>query len=274
MGAITHGRRSWFNSPGRLAGQMAAVVGASGILVISGQLPAWAATDPYSSNPYGYDVSYPQCPGNSVPTAPAGETYSFAIVGVGGGRPFTSNTCAAAEATAAIDGNISNLAFYFNTGYAGAYGRNIDSTCSDDVNQGNDDGVFNGVKGHTLSQDQNAWEIGCSEALYAQNNAPSTSTSTSMWWADVETGNSWSTNTSLNDFALDGLSFEMQQFGAAGGGGFYSYTSAWDKIAGSGFIPTPAENGNWLAFAGNFNTVSYFVVQDGTSGGADSDLGY
>lgn len=166
---------------------------------------------------------------------------------------------------------MANIALYFNTGYSGAYGRNINSTCANDVSAGNDDNVFGTVRGRTLSQDQNAWEIGCSEALYAQANAPAITPT--MWWADVETGNSWSTNTSLNDFTIDGLSYQMQQGGVLGG--FYSYTSAWTKIAGAGFTPTPTENGNWVAFAGDsLNNVANLVVQNGTSGGADSDLGF
>lgn len=249
----------------------AVAVGAAVGVLAGGSVPAWATTsDPYSSTPYGYDVSYPQCPGTSVPAAPNGENYSFAIVGVGGGRPFTSNSCAGAETLAATQFGISNVALYFNTGYAGAYSRNITGACVTDA-AADPYGVFTGLKGHALSADQEAWEIGCSEALYAQANAPAVTPT--MWWADVETGNSWSTNTSLNDFTIDGLSYGMQAGGLLGG--FYSYTSAWSKIAGSGFTPTPAESGNWVAFTGDtLNNVNNFVVQNGTSGGADTDLGY
>lgn len=274
MAAKRTSRRSMFGRRGLLALRTAIAVGASASVVAVGAGPAWAApTDPYSTTPYGYDVSYPQCPGNSVPTAPVGDTYTFAIVGVGGGRPFTSNSCASTEVAAAKKG-ISNIALYFNTGYSGAYGRNIDTaTCAADVSNGTDDQVFAGITGHALSTDQKAWEIGCSEALYAQANAP-TSVTPTMWWADVETGNSWSTNTSINDFAIDGLSYQMQKAGTSGGGGFYSYTSAWTKIAGQNFTPTPAEDGNWVAFAGNtLNSVKNFVTQNGKSGGADTDLG-
>ena len=56
---------------------------------------------------------------------------SFAIIGVGGSRPFTSNSCASTEiAAAAAVTSITNIAYYFNTGYAGAYGRDTSSTCS------------------------------------------------------------------------------------------------------------------------------------------------
>ncbi len=255
---------------GAAAGRAAAVIGASVAVLAVGQLPAAAATDPYPSGSSGYDVSYPQCPGT---TAPSG-SYGFAIVGVGGGRPFTSNSCAGAEAAAAAAAGISNVAYYFNTGYAGAYGRDISTTCSNDVSTGMDDGVFANLKGHVLSEDQKAWEIGCSEALYAQS-ITSTMPTPTMWWADIETGNSWSTNTALNDFVIDGLTYQMAAAGAPGGAGIYSYTSAWDRIAGTGSVPTPAENGNWLAFTGNFNSATPYLLQGGTtSSGIDTDTAY
>ena len=99
---------------------------------------------------------------------PGGENYTFAIVGVGGGRSFTSNSCAGTEVAAATgDSNITNVALYFNTDYSGGYGRNINSACANDA-IGYPYSVFNGIRGvHALSAAQKAWEIGCSEALYA-----------------------------------------------------------------------------------------------------------
>ncbi len=123
---------------------------------------------------------------------------------------------------------------------------------------------------HALSAAQRAWEIGCSEALYAKTKPPAVTPT--MWWTDVETGNSWSTNTYVNDFAIDALSYAMQAGVALRS--FYSYTSALNKVAGKGSTPTPAESGSWVVFAGNIlNGVSSFVAQNGTSGGGDIDLG-
>ena len=164
-----------------------------------------------------------------IPAPPSGENYAFAIVGVGGGRPFTSNSCTGTEVAAATgDSNITNVALYFNTGYAGAYGRNINSACANDA-IGYPYTVFNGIKGdHALPAAQKAREIGCSEALFAKTNAPTVAPT--MWWADVETGNSLSTNTSVND----ALSHAMQAGGVLRS--FYSYTSAWNKIAGQALL--------------------------------------
>ncbi len=231
------------------------------------QAPADAASDPYAGGGYGYDVSSPQCSGTF---SPIGGGYSFAIIGVGGGRPFTANSCAAAEVSAAQKAGVTNIALYFNTGYAGAYARNILGACTTAVVN---DPVFGGLKGHSLAQAQQAWEIGCSEALYAKN--LDVSSKPTMWWADIETGNSWSTNITLNDFTIEGISYQMQVEGASGGGGFYSYASAWNKIAGPGHVPPTPETGNWDASTGpSFNSVVNEVVQDGTVNGVDYDLGY
>ncbi len=247
--------------------QAAAVIAASAAALTAGSLPASAATNsPYTSGTNGYDVSYPQCPGTTAPSAASGTTYTFAIIGIGGGRPFTSNTCASAETATATGSGITNISYYFNTGYAGAYAKSILKPCATEAASGAD-GVFAGLAGHALKADQQAWEIGCSEALYAQDNAPTVAPT--MWWADVETGNSWSTNTTLNDFTLDGLSYQMQTGGAIGG--FYSYGSAWNKIAGTSHVPTPAENGNWTVGSGNFNTATQYVTQTGSFDGVDTD---
>ncbi len=45
-----------------------------------------------------------------------------------------SNSCAGTEVAAATgDSNITNVALYLNTGYTGAYGRNINSACANDA---------------------------------------------------------------------------------------------------------------------------------------------
>lgn len=257
-----------FTVKSRWAVRAAAAGSATLALLVATQVPAGAATDPYGAGGgNGYDVSYPQC---SSAFNPTGLGYGFAIIGVGGGRPFTANSCAAAEVAAAQQAGITNIALYFNTGYAGAYARDISKACVSEVGS---DPVFGGLTKHALSQAQQAWEIGCSEAAYAAG--LDVLASPTMWWADVETGNSWSTSTTLNDFTIEGMSYQMQQEGAPGGGGFYSYASAWARIAGSGYVPPTAETGNWDAFTGEtFNTVKNEVVQDGTLNGVDFDLGY
>ncbi|MHB1508582.1 MAG: hypothetical protein ACYCST_12765 [Acidimicrobiales bacterium] len=241
--------------------------------VLAWAVPAGAATATSTSNPYlsgssGYDVSYPNC----SETPPSG----FAIVGLGGGRPFKTNSCLASEwATAQTSAGTPAPALYFNTGYAGAYSRDIiQSAC----------GIYNGpglagISKHDQRTYTTAWEIGCSEAAYADGVAAANGESPSMWWADIETGNSWSTNKIVNQYTVDGLSSEMQKIAPSSGlAGVYSYPASWDKIVGSGFTPTPPFQGDWgptLTCKGSgFGGATVWIIQGRTSSsGVDTDSG-
>ena len=98
-----------------------------------------------------------------------------------------------------------------------------------------------------------------------------------MWWADIETGNSWSTDKTVNQYTVDGLSYEMQQ-PASGVAGVYSSPSSWDKIVGSGFAAYPPFAGDWgptlsCASPSGFDRSPVWIVQSGTSSGVDLDTG-
>jgi len=91
-----------------------------------------------------------------------------------------------------------------------------------------------------------------------------------MWWADVETGNSWSTNTTYNDLAIDGLAYEMSALSTTtgAGGGVYSTPAMWSQIAGAGFVPTPGVAADWQPAsacpASGFTGSPVWLRQDGT----------
>jgi hypothetical protein len=196
---------------------------------------AGAATSPYSGS--GYDASYPsaQCSASAYPGG-------FAIIGLGGGRPFTTNSCLAHEwAMASASGTSAVPSLYFNTGYAGAYAKQITAGCKNAVANAP---IPAGTTGHQKSVEQQAWEIGCSEAAYAAAHQPGTP---AMWWADIETGNSWSANTTDNDLAIDGIAYQMSTLPAAAGAavGVYSTPAMWNQIAGPGFVSTPAVTADW-----------------------------
>ena len=228
---------------------------------------AAATTNPYVGS--GYDVSFPNC-GESAGNA------GFAIVGVGGGRAFTSNSCAGSEWATAIKAG-TPVSLYYNTGYAPSFAQQIISTCITDVNFA---GAFGNLSGHRLAQAEQAWEIGCSEASYAASYAASLKASDGTpvsWWADVETGNSWSKNTTLNQFTLDGMSYFMNTATGAIGGGFYSSPSMWAKITGvsSGhWDTTPPMSGSWVA-GGTCSSLmggsDPWLIQTGTSNNIDQD---
>ncbi len=247
----------------------AVVVVATFLAVGLTPLSASAATTTNVYSGSGYDVSYPNCT-DSVPTGS-----SFGIVGMTGGRPFSTNGCAATEWNGAL-GLSTGPSAYFNTGYAGAYAKSITSTCSSASQKA---GVYGTLAKHALAQAEQAWAVGCSEVDWARSVLSTvTSGAPAMWWADIETGNSWSLTTSLNRFTIDGISFEMQQ-GSLTLGGVYSTSASWIKITGSAtWTPTPVPTANWVAGAAGCPSSSPFnpgsptwLAQTGQTGGVDVD---
>ncbi len=261
-----------------------AILPLSAVLVLQ-VLPASAATatNPFPAGQTGYDASYPQCPQLSSTSGA-----SFAIIGLGHGRPFTENSCAPTlwgQATT-FNSTGSEIAAYFNTGYSGAYSKDITTPCLDA--EGNQ-----GITGnpHVVSQEEQAWAIGCSEADYAMAYALSFSSGAvnpAMWWADVETGNSWSTNVLLNQWTINGITDELatpvNSAVAVEGGhpvGIYSYPAAWNSITGGGSYQPTSSDASWLAgtssstcsnSAANFDGQPLWVLQyGGFPGGGDQD---
>lgn len=197
-------------------------------LVVPLASPASATNSYYGGS--GYDASYPQCAATSSPPG-------FAIIGLGHGRPFTANTCASSEVSLAPGPNIS---FYFNTGYALAYAKSDYGDCKTaSLTQ------YPSVSGHLQSQMQAAWAIGCSESEYAMKVAPAGVTPVA-WWADIETGNSWSSNTVLNTATIDGMVWELHPSGASIPVGVYSTPSMWHQITGTGYVNSGI-NADWQA---------------------------
>jgi len=181
---------------------------------------------PYASGATGYDVSYPDCSRSSPPPG------SFGIVGVTHGRPFTVSGCVAAEYRwAAADATAPRL--YFNTAYSGAYQKDITATCQASIPA-------------TLTDraQRQGWATGCSEADYALSHSPGTA---AMWWLDVETSNSWSTNNLLlNREAIQGaVSFIQQHVSVPVG--IYSSGSWWTTITGAGDWNPTGASADWLA---------------------------
>ena len=226
------------------AGAITALVAMTGVVPLAQS--AGAATISYSGS--GYDASYPQ--GNSTP--PLGMT--FAIIGVTHGRPFTTNPYASNQFGSVTAGPNS---LYFNTGYALAYAKSDTTTCTSGSLKYNPAGA----SGHTLSALRAAWAIGCSEASYAVSNEPGIP---AMWWADVETGNSWSNDTALNQATIMGIVDEMTGHGNLIG--IYSTPSMWASITGSNFV-VPGVSGDWQAGLKTCtaSTTGFTLINDSTS---------
>ena len=171
-------------------------------------LAAGIGTTAVALGRYGNDISWPQC-GGAFP-AKAG----FGIVGVNGGRPFTQNACLSAEWQWALS-NKGAPAYYMNLS-----------------NPGTTDPAG----------------YGASAAAYALNYASSATGASSavshVWWIDVETANTWSSNQSQNVAVIQGALTYLKQH-TAKAVGVYSTGYQWGVITGGVRLGAPV----WAAGA-------------------------
>jgi len=176
----------------------------------------------------GNDVSYPQC-GKSLPTNQA-----FGIFGVNDGLANTTNPCLATEITWAQSstGTTSQpkAALYVNTANPGNLGvadwpmSNVDPVTG--LIDADPYGACTG--GDTAAC---AWQYGWNMADLDAQERGVTGPAAYRWWLDVETGNSWESNTVNNRADLEGMVAYFQGLGATVG--VYSTSYEWSKIAGT-----------------------------------------
>lgn len=233
-----------------------AVFGALGLVTLVATVTAaTTVSDPYVGAT-GYDVSYPNC--SATPTG------QFGIVGVNRGRPFTLNSCFGREYSAAF--KTTSASAYINTGYSGAYRKNITPAC------------VSAVPTNLTGSYAQAWEIGCSEAAYSVANDGGVAPA--VWWLDVESGNSWSTsNLVLNQDAIQGAVSHLAALNP--NVGVYSDAAYWRAITGGSSWTPSGLVADWVAAGGcptatsntAFTSSPVWLAQNGTSGGVDSDLG-
>jgi major membrane immunogen (membrane-anchored lipoprotein)/ribosomal protein L21E len=187
---------------------------------------------PLSPTSTGYDISFPQC-GYAYPSAPG-----FGVVGVNGGKPFTTNKCLASELTWAKGAANQQPAFYVNTANGGPDNGNWPSS------QQTPD-VCAGANSVPCSYDYgwNAAKYDFAAALTAESTdgatSPNQSAISSPWWLDVETGNAWEVKSNFygptaaayaNDKAM--IEGEIASLASAGATnvGVYSTSQQWRAI--------------------------------------------
>ncbi len=215
-----------------------------------------------SSTPTGYDVSYPQC-GKTLPSGAA-----FAIVGVNDGLANNLNPCLGPSSSYAsftqselywavassVGGTTQpHASLYVNTADPGnAYNG---SPISDWPSSGSTPygacttTLVNLSTGPTYlgaNSDACAWQYGDnmaaadasrlqSAAVAINGQAPPTLVPTTPagypWWLDVETGNTWQSDTTMNVADLQGMIAGLQAAGAMTVGA-YSTSSQWKTITG------------------------------------------
>jgi len=181
----------------------------------------------------GNDISWPQC--NKLNRLPTG--HAFGIVGVNGGRANTSNPCMSQEITWANQSTGKTAqpktAFYVNTGNPGDVTPAVGDwpTSNRDivnptVTDSNPYGTCAGANDAAC-----AWQYGynMANADAALRQVPTPATY--HWYLDVETSNSWSTNTANNAADLEGMVAYFKSIGVAPG--LYSTSYQWGIIVGS-----------------------------------------
>lgn len=167
----------------------------------------------------GYDVSWPQCT-SSGSSSPGG---AFAIVGVNDGKPFTGNPCLTSQVATA--GSVP-VSFYENTANPGprspnwpAGGAGLPKPCP----------VQKRYSGTALLNC--AYDYGWNSAYAGFANAPNAAGS--QWWLDVESANSWMTNTAANVQDIQGAVDYLSSRVTATNVGIYTNSSSWSSITGS-----------------------------------------
>jgi len=179
---------------------------------------------------HGYDVSWPQC-GESLPVD--GEVR---VVGVNGGKPFEDNPCLADQYRWANEAP--TAAFYMNTSNPGTA-----STVVDWYNQKSPNALCS-----RSDEAACAFNYGYNAAKHAFATAlrETRAASQHMWWLDVETTNSWSSDKAANTAGVLGAVAYLRTQGVPVG--IYSTGYQWGQITGGAAL---VEVPNWVAGARN-----------------------
>jgi hypothetical protein len=183
-------------------------------------VPIYAAVPNYIVGQTGVDISWPKA-NCQIPTR---FLRSWAIVGVDGGLDFTKNLCMRSEAN-----RVSNYTLYANTGYPDStFGRS-----------------FSTMPYHCASGDIHclAYDYGYANGVYTVQYAASEGIHSTMWWLDVETDNSWTSNVYSNRASIAGEAAGIMHETVIGKVGVYSYPGQWNLITGNWRNGLP----NWTA---------------------------
>jgi len=172
-----------------------------------------------------YDISWPQCPD----TFPEGE-FSFAVIGLTGGRPFTSNAC-------------------FSPQYAWARSveQHPDVYINLDFPRPGRPEAANGPYGVCAGDDDwcRGYNYGYASAKDAVARARLAGVTPGRYWFDVEMENYWSDSARNNSQVVRGALDYFLDFNLPIG--IYGTYYQWDLITG-GYIP-PGKLPIWVAGA-------------------------
>jgi hypothetical protein len=197
----------------------------------------------------GYDISYPQCGGLFPANA------AFGIVGVNKGIVFSPNPCLGngnGPSELAWAGGV-QAQLYANTGNPGPgpsihwpNGQTFPLACNTGTSPGSDTRNCAYDYGWNAATDSYQTAVRAYISLGLASAGATSTPQPNRWWLDVETGNSWRTDASLNVAALQGAVAYLQSVGALGIG-FYSTQSQWNQITGGTAVFSPLPS--WVAGA-------------------------
>lgn len=187
--------------------------------------PAVAAQARSAATPTGNDLSYPQC-GKSYPSAQA-----FGIVGVNGGKASNFNPCFSSEwawAQTSKGGTAQPPAQrYVNTGNPGDVLAQYNVTDWPTSSVPAD--PYGTCSGTWTDDLPCSWEYGYERALDDINFVGNSS---GAWWLDIETSNSWTTDSAKNQASLEGMVYALTSVGTATVG-IYSSSGSWASLFGT-----------------------------------------
>ena len=204
--------------------------------IVAGARPSGAAPagKPAGGSSIGYDISYPQCGG------PSPTNVAFGIVGVNNGIVFRPNPCLGSgngPSELAWAGGVT-AELYANTGNPGPNlsthwpnGQTLPRQCNTTGSPGADTANCAYDYGWNAAADSYQTAV---RAYISLGLAPAGATSTpevNTWWLDVETGNSWRTNLTLNVASLQGAVAYLKSADVVDIG-FYSTQQQWNQITG------------------------------------------
>jgi hypothetical protein len=181
----------------------------------------------------GHDVSYPQCGG------PFPAPFSFAIVGVNGGRVFSPNPClGTGSGPSELAWAGPDAALYANTGNPGPelssfwpHGQTYPLDCDTADTPGADTADCAFDYGWNAARHSYQTAVAAYISLGRADEDATRTPTPVEWWLDVETGNSWRANPSPNVAALQGAVAYLESVDVAGIG-FYSTQYQWNQITG------------------------------------------
>ncbi len=213
--------------------------------------PAPAPTLTRDATGPGLDVSYPQC-GRELP-----ESFSFAIVGVNGGRVLSINPCLGpgGDDPSLLEWAGPDAELYANTGNPGPGrsrhwpgGQTTPRACNTRANPGNDTADCSYVYGWNAAAHSYAAALAAYVDLGWADADADRLPGDPTWWLDVETANSWRLDRALNVVTLQGAVDYLESMGVTEVG-FYSTPLLWWWITGG--TDAFAEHPAWHAGARN-----------------------